>query len=106
MRKLLSAVMETSWRYRRIAVFGVLVWSFSILTYLATFGVDTTLTRAIVDTLGWTIMATVAWYVGGATVDDLNRMRHGRLPDPQTFDPLPAPPRDDAPVRRDLGGEQ
>lgn len=75
----MAKLVETSWRYRRAAVYLALVWSFWILTYLAIMGADTALSRAIVDMLGWVVMFVLGSYVGGATWDDLNRMRHGRL---------------------------
>lgn len=83
-------LVETSWRYRRLAVYVSLIWSFALLTHLAVWGGDTALSRAIVDTLGWVVMFVLGAYVGGASWDDLNRMRHGRLPD----DGPPAAPPD------------
>ena len=77
----MAKLVETSWRYRRTAVYLALVWSFGVITHLAVFGADTALTRAIVDTLGWVVMFVLGSYVGGATWDDLNRMRHGRIGD-------------------------
>lgn len=100
-------LVETSWRYRRLAVYVSLVWSFMVITHLAVSGADTALTRAIVDTLGWVIMFVLGAYVGGASWDDLNRMRHGRLPDveapPVSSPPPPIPP---APMDRPPPGDE
>lgn len=99
-------LIETSWRYRRLAVYASLVWSFSIVTYLAVAGADTSLTRAIVDTLGWVIMFVLGAYVGGASWDDLNRMRHGKLPDVGATPPPPVPPASPVPTDRPPPGDE
>mgnify|MGYP001767073586 CR=1 FL=1 len=83
----MAKLVETSWRYRRAAVYIALLWSFAVITHLAVNGADTALTRAIVDTLGWVIMFVLGVYVGGASWDDLNKMRYGRLPDPPAATP-------------------
>lgn len=87
-------LVETSWRYRRIAALGSLGWSFSILSYLVVSGADTAVNRDVVGALGMIIVGVVGVYVGGAAWDDRNRMIHGRVGG------------GDAPVQRDPGGEQ
>lgn len=99
-------LIETSWRYRRLAVYASLVWSFAIVTYLAIAGADTSLARAIVDTIGWVIMFVLGAYVGGASWDDLNRMRHGRLPDVGAPPALPPPPIPPATMDRPPPGDE
>jgi hypothetical protein len=72
-------VIETSWWWRRVAVFGVLVCCAWHLTYLLVAGVDTELTRTIANGELLLVGATVASYIGGAAYDDRNRMIHGRM---------------------------
>lgn len=72
-------VIETSWRYRRLVVFATLVWAGWMLAWIALYGADTMLVRVVAETVGWIIMTVIGLYIGGATWDDLNRMRHGRL---------------------------
>lgn len=99
-------MVETSWFWRRWAVFGTLGFCAWAVGYLTMFGADTALARDIVSALSLLAGITVGSYIGGGAWDDLNRMKHGRFDDVARFDRSPPPSYNDAPVRRDPGGEQ
>ena len=59
-----------SWTYRRRAVFITLAGCFAIVGYIVVMGDDNAMNRSIAEMALTVIMATVAGYVGGGTLDD------------------------------------
>lgn len=84
-----APLVETSWTWRRLAVFLSLAVALAILTGLAiatvAWGTDSALARDIAATAGLIVLTVVSAYIGGAVWDDRNKMRHGRI-DPPTGD--------------------
>lgn len=96
-------MVETSWIWRRTAVFMSLVWCLGLLAVLAVFGHDTALHRSIAEICGWVVMFDIGVYTGVATYDDLNRMRFGRMAPDQTPPPTVSPPM--RPIQRPPNAE-
>lgn len=68
-----GAVMERSWKWRRIAVFTSLAVCDFVIVYIAIFGADTRLSETLVNG-AWLAMAGLAnGYIFGGAWDDKNR---------------------------------
>ena len=88
-------IVETSWTYRRWAVFGTLIFCAWAIGYLTVWGKDTALDRDIVSALSLLAGMVIGSYIGGAAWDDRNKMIHGRIED--------APPPDRPPPQDERG---
>lgn len=95
----MRAMIETSWIWRRTTVFGTLGFCAWAVGYLTIWGADTALAREIATSLILLAGTVIGSYVFGATWDDLNRMRHGRMdrPPPRAR-PEDYPPAEDGRV--------
>jgi len=69
------ALVETSWRYRRIVVFGTLLFCYSLIVFLAVVEQSTPLRESIANGLLLLSGTVIGAYIGGAVWDDRNKMK-------------------------------
>jgi Na+-translocating ferredoxin:NAD+ oxidoreductase RnfA subunit len=70
-----SQTSKTSWTYRRLLIFLVALTCCGCLVYLSLWGEDTELARTIVSGCFWLLGFELAFYVFGATFEDLAILR-------------------------------
>lgn len=63
---------KPSWKLRRRAVFGSLIFSATIILYIILFGQDTSVNETAVISAFGLMGAIIASYIGGAVWDDYN----------------------------------
>lgn len=68
---------QRSWKYRRRAAFGLIVFGCAGLAYLLGWGQDIELHRQIASGLVTIVIATVSAYIAGGVVDDKFRDQYG-----------------------------
>ncbi len=73
-QKLTAEINRMPWFWRRIAVAGILIWSMSLLTYLAAVGTENTRSD-IAFYLSGILISTMASYLGIATIDHQNERK-------------------------------
>lgn len=87
----MTRLFETSWRWRRLATLGVLVWAMAMTSIIVVAGLDTGVARDALGLLSMIILGVLGTYTGAATWDDRNRMVHGRI-EGRIEPPPPFPP--------------
>lgn len=67
--------MKPSWKMRRRAVFGTLIFCAGIITYIVFFGSEKAVYETAVFSAFGLMGAIIASYIGGAVWDDYNMKR-------------------------------
>lgn len=76
-RRLIYMVFLSRWASRRAFLFVASVFCMAVVAYVLATGADTEAARDASSNAFWLLGAIAGIYVGGATWDDVTRLKHG-----------------------------